>query len=107
MCSLSKKQSILPRETIQNVFFFFFRIMPLSQLKSFYPLLQAPHSRALAPTCSALVFLSNYVYYSFKEKLHFLSCLEVIFCYINAINFDKEKTWCSGKDLRKAYQPNS
>ena len=52
MCSLSKEQSILSKETIQNAFFFFFfRIMSLFPL-IFY---QAPHSQALAPACSALI----------------------------------------------------
>ena len=50
MCSLSKEQSIVSRETIQNDFCF--RIMPLFRLQ--LNLHQAPHSQALAPACGAL-----------------------------------------------------
>ena len=53
MCSLSKEQSMLSRETIQNAFF---RIVPLFRLKHFI-LYQAPHSQVLPPTCGALVLL--------------------------------------------------
>ena len=52
MCSLSKEQSILSRETIQNEF--------LSELFPFFDcrlfiLYQTPHSQAMAPACGALV----------------------------------------------------
>ena len=63
MCLLSKEQSILSRETIQNAFFS--RIMPLFRLRLFI-FYQVPHSRALAPVCGALVFeycvLTEYVH---------------------------------------------
>ena len=48
MCSLSKEQSILSKETIQNAFF---RIMSLFR---HFILYQAPYSRALAPACGAV-----------------------------------------------------
>ena len=51
MCSLSKEQFILSRETIQNAYSF--RMMPLFRLRLFI-LYQAPHSQALAPVCDAL-----------------------------------------------------
>ena len=46
LCSLSKEQSILSREIIQNAFFSI--IMPLFRLRHFIHY-QAPYSRALAP----------------------------------------------------------
>ena len=49
MCSLSKEQSILSMH-------FFNRMMPLFQLRLFIPY-QAPHSRVLAPKCSAFAHL--------------------------------------------------
>ena len=51
MCSLSKEQSMLSRETIQNTFFP--ELCPFLSL-TFYPY-QAPHSRELAPAFGALV----------------------------------------------------
>ena len=59
MCSLSREQSILSRETIQNTFFHV-RIMPIFRLRLCFPY-QAPHSRALAPACCALVFFFYYI----------------------------------------------
>ena len=61
MCSLSKEQSILSRETNQNVSFFFFRIMPFFRLRLFI-LYQAPLSQALAPTCGAHVSFAYNLY---------------------------------------------
>ena len=46
--------------------FFFFRIMSLFRLKLFI-LHQAPHNRALAPACGALVLISHSVFYPFGE----------------------------------------
>ena len=46
MCSLSKEQSIVSMETIQNAFFF---------LLEFFILYQASHSAAFAPPCGAFV----------------------------------------------------
>ena len=55
MCSLSKQQSILSRETIQMHFFQSLHLFRLT----FFILYQAPNSRALAPACGTLVFLNN------------------------------------------------
>ena len=54
MCSLSKEQFILSRETIQHAFF---RIIPLFWLRLFIRY-QTPHSRPVAPTCG---FLGRFV----------------------------------------------
>ena len=55
MCTLSKDQSILSRETIQ---FFFKELCPFFKLRLFI-LYQASRSRALAPACGALEFFCN------------------------------------------------
>ena len=70
MCSLSKEQSKLSRETIQKVCFFFSRMMPLFQFRLLpsikHPtaklLNQALHSQALATACGALVLCIQYIY---------------------------------------------
>ena len=54
MCSLSKEQSILSRETTKNGFL---ELSPFFDL-DFCILYQAPHSRALASECGALVNIS-------------------------------------------------
>ena len=54
---------------------FFFRIMSLFRLKLFI-LHQAPHNRALAPACGALVLISHSVFYPFGE-------LPIIFIVFN------------------------
>ena len=53
MCSLSKEQSILSRETIQNAFFFFFRIMPAFLTWACYPPSSTP--QLSVSTCSCLL----------------------------------------------------
>ena len=53
MCSLSKEQSLLSRDINQSAFFS--ELCPLFDLDFFFILYQAPHSRPLAPACSALV----------------------------------------------------
>ena len=59
MCSLSKEQSILSRETIQNAFFSP-EAYPLFRLKLFI-LYQALQRLALSPAYGALVvFLTKY-----------------------------------------------
>ena len=60
MSSLSNKQSIPLRETIQNAFLF--RIMPLR----LFILYQAPLSQALTSTCDARVTVCYY-YAPFNE----------------------------------------
>ena len=55
MCSLSKEQSTLLREIIQNAFFFS-ELCPFFNFRLFI-LYQAPNSQAFAPTSGALVIL--------------------------------------------------
>ena len=54
MCSLSKEQSILSRETIQNRF-----LNCASFRLRLFILYQACHSQALTPACGALVLSDN------------------------------------------------
>ena len=84
---LSKEQSILSRETIQNAFF---RIMPLFRLRLFI-LYQAPHIVGTRMRCSC--FLCNNVFSTSREKnphfehfyYHFIYiffCLETLWIFI-------------------------
>ena len=52
-CTLSKEQSIVSKETIQNAILFS-ELCPFKRLRLFI-LYQSLHSRASAPTCGALV----------------------------------------------------
>ena len=93
MCPLSKEQSILSRETIQNVFF---RIMPLFQLFILYQAPQtilpisSPISRALAPTCGTLVYFSGNVFYHSYKEFQFLSYIAFSFDNVKISEFGKE-----------------
>ena len=64
MCSLSKEQSILSKEIIQNVFF---RIIPPFWV---YILYQAPQSQVLAPAFGALVnpWLHRYSFWRIENR---------------------------------------
>ena len=59
MCWLSKEQSILYRETIQNAFFYL-ELCPFLDL-DFFSTIKHPHSRVLPAACGALVKKKNMV----------------------------------------------
>ena len=77
MCSLSKEQSILSRETFQV--YFVLRNMPLFRLRPSF-LCQAPHSRAFAPACGALVFFVSVKKFNNKICIYIIykQCLKMM-----------------------------
>ena len=83
MCILTKEQSILSKGTILNAFFP--GIMPLFQL-GLSILCQAPHSRALALACGALVFRLLIPYIESLYKSHTIVFIALILhvkgCYV-------------------------
>ena len=91
MCSLSKEQSILSMDTIQNAFFFFPRIMPLFRLRLFI-FYRVTHSRALPPACVAVVlYLDAFECNTTSDWLWF--SLSEIVIHSNSLNLGKKTNY--------------